>query len=306
MARAQPTATGEQPANETVHTVATPEGYPVPVTWYAGEAGAPVILVLPALGVSVRFYTALAERLAAAGFNVVLMEQRGQGVSRLRPSRSRDRGFGEIVENDLPSVMDWARRHADEAPLYLLGHSLGGHYAAMAAARYPDQVEGLILVATGSPWLEAFDGKWQRRIRMLTRLIPPANLLFGYFPGKRFGFGGNEARTVMSDWRRLARSNRYQANRARGRSVAYDFEAGIAAYTGPLLVLVMGEDDFAPPAAVRAVTGKFERARLSERRFDGTELGARADHFRWARRPEPVVAAIRQWFETSALAEPLP
>lgn len=27
-----------------------------------------------------------------------------------------------------------------------------------------------------------------------------AGLLFGYFPGERIGFGGDEARGIMNDW----------------------------------------------------------------------------------------------------------
>ena len=75
--------------------VPTPSDYTVPVTWFAGRDGAPVIVMMAALGLAGRFYTRLCERLAQEGFNVSLVEQRGHGESELRPSRHSERAKPE-------------------------------------------------------------------------------------------------------------------------------------------------------------------------------------------------------------------
>lgn len=119
------------------------KGYAVPVTWVAG--GGPVFLVMGALGVAAPFYDKLVAELAARGWSVALMEQRGLGSSALRPSRRHNWGFRDVVEDDVPAVLDWIAKEAPRQPVYLFGHSLGGHYAAMCAGLYPQRFEGIVM-----------------------------------------------------------------------------------------------------------------------------------------------------------------
>lgn len=273
------------------HHVDTAGGYRVPVTWYAGAEDKPVLILLPALGVAARFYDKLAAILAESGLNLAVMEQRGQGDSALRPGRRHNWGFAEVLDNDLPALLDWAEAQRPGAPLYLMGHSLGGHFAAITAGRFADRISGLLLVATGSPWWQAFVGAAgalnDKSVRRLIRLIPPANLLFGYFPGERIGFGGDEARGIMNDWRTLAQHNRYRA-----RGLDEDLDAAVAGYTAPVLAVRLADDALAPEASVKAVTGKFRNAPLTQWVITAEQLGDRADHFRWARQARVVADLV--------------
>lgn len=273
-----------------METITTPSGYAVPVTWFAGQADAPAILLMGALGVPAGFYTPLAERLAGAGLQVALMEHRGYGHSALRASRETDWGFAEPLDNDMPAVMAWIRERAPGVPLWLMGHSLGGHYAAMTAGLWPERVDAVIQVACASPWLGGFRGLNGLQLRLLVSIIPVSTALLGYYPGTRIGFGGREARTLMADWRDLAKTNRYSA-----RGLSDNLDTGIADYTGPVLAIRLADDPFAPAAGVRAVTDKFRSARLEEQVITAEQLGDRADHFRWARRPGAVVEAVQRW-----------
>ena len=133
----------------------TSSGYAVPVRWFPAEQPRASIVFMPALGVAARFYLLLAENLHDAGFNVLLMELRGHGDSSLRASRQVDFGFREALDEDLPAAMDWVLGKAPGTPLYLMGHSLGGHYAAITAGRLPDRVDGVIVAERGRwllPW----------------------------------------------------------------------------------------------------------------------------------------------------------
>ncbi len=288
--------------NAAVHRVDTTSGYRVPVTWYPGAPDTPTIMLLPALGVAARFYDKLAGTLAESGLNVAVMEQRGQGDSALRPGRRHNWGFADVLDNDLPALLEWAEAQRPGAPLYLMGHSLGGHFAAITAGRFADRISGLLLVATGSPWWKAFQGASAqpdaKSVRRLIRLIPTAGLLFGYFPGKRIGFGGDEARGIMNDWRSLAKRNRYRA-----RGLAEDLDAGVAGYSGPVLAVRLADDGLAPRASVKAVTDKFRNAPLSQRVITAEQLGDRADHFRWARQAQ-VVAGLAAAFTGAFVAAP--
>jgi len=248
------------------------------------------LLLLPALGVPARKYARCASLLAEAGIHVTVMEWRGVGDSPLRASRRCDFGFAELLDTDIPAALRGMREAAPDAPLWIMGHSLGGHLGAITAGRLQETLDGLILVACGSPWLEAYEGPTRRRIHLLSALIPACNALLGYFPGDRIGFGGRQPRRLMCDWRALANTGRYSAQ-----GVDEDLEAGLAHYAGPVLSLRMADDDFAPAAAVQAVTTKLRAARLEQAVLGADELGAPADHFRWAKQPEAVVGRVTAW-----------
>lgn len=270
--------------------IRTKSGYAVPLDWHPATNDAATIVVMPALGTPCRVYRNFASSLAHRGFNAALIEQRGQDQSALRAGRRCDWGFAEMLANDLPAVLDWIEAQQPDADIYLLGHSLGGHYSAMAAGLLPERIRGLILVATGTPWPPVYPPKTRRQIRLLITLLPLILTLYGHYPGKRLGFGDRDARTLMRDWRRLARTNAYKV-----RGINRDLEAGIAAYSGPLLTLRLAVDPFAPEQAVRAVAEKFTSAIITERVITSDELGDKADHNRWAKQGEVVAAIIAEW-----------
>lgn len=272
--------------------VVAADGYGVPLRRYAADGSAQGnIILLPALGMQARYYDRLAAALAARGFNVALMELRGHGDSAVRASRRVDFGFREMLELDLPAVMQAVARQWPAQPLLMVGHSLGGHYAVMAAGRYGDAVAGVVAIACGSPWLQAFTGTQRRRLRLLVTMMPLLNALVGHYPGDRVGFGGREARRLMREWREMARHNRYRAE-----GLDHDLDAGIAAFQGHVLALTMADDDYAPAAAVAAVTDKFHLASVTRCTLTAAELGVAADHFRWARSPERVAEAVLEWW----------
>ncbi len=267
-------------------------GYTLPVNWCPAESARGSVILMVALGMGARFYQPLAQALQAAGLNVALLEQRGHGDSPWRPSHHCDWGFREPLVNEIPVTLDWVKSRSSGLPVYLMGHSLGGHYSAMAAGVYGEQIDGIILAACGSSWGGGFTGTTRRKLAFLCAMIPPVSALLGYYPGDKLGFGGREARTLMQDWRALAKTNRYQAN-----GFSDDLDCGIAQYSGPVLSLSLADDPFAPPASVDAVVDKFIAASVSNVLLDEQTLGDRADHFRWVRSPAATVELIICWHE---------
>jgi pimeloyl-ACP methyl ester carboxylesterase len=88
-----------------------------------------------------RFAGPLTER-----FRVVSWDQRGSGKSWSSAEPHSDMTVGRLVEDTLElsgrlATEDSARR------IVLVGHSLGGAVAAMAAARRPDLYRGVVLAA---------------------------------------------------------------------------------------------------------------------------------------------------------------
>lgn len=248
------------------------------------------VLVLPALGIRAEFYFDFARVLASHGLAVVIMEQRGHGASHLRASRSCNFGFREWLVEDIPTAIAAARAEAPGQRCLLLGHSMGGHLAAMYTGLHPEQVDGLVLNAVGTPWVGAYPMRARLALRFLGMMIPVTRLLLGYYPGNRLGFGGREARQLMADWRHMLTRNRYRA-----RGVSDDLDKPLARYDGALLSLRYADDSFASERASRAVTDKFTKASIDYLCLSASEVGGRADHYGWARSPEVPASRIATW-----------
>jgi predicted alpha/beta hydrolase len=272
----------------------------LPAWFYGAERAEGAVIVMAALGVSAKFYRPLAEALATAGLSALLLEQRGHGESPVRPGRRADWGFRESLESEIPAAIAWMREQDGSRPLYLLGHSLGGHYASMTIGISPERVDGVVLVGCASPWVGGFQGAGLAQLKLLHVLIPTTTRALGYFPGDRIGFGGREPRALMRDWVAFSKTNRYAAA-----GIELDLDAAIARYEGPVLSIRMTDDSFAPEPAVEAVLRKYENATITRRTLGPKDLGDEADHFRWARTPGHVVREILAWHTRSAEARVL-
>lgn len=263
---------------ETVLTRAEGTSYVVTLA-RAADPAAPVIVVAPAMGMQARYYLPLIEALAAAGVNAAVAEQRGHEASGGRvPGRDYDFGYAELVD-DLAQAIDAIRAALPDAPLHVLGHSLGGQVATAYAGSRPGALDGLVLVAASTPhWRH-----WGPRLLVAGYAFPLVSRLVGHFPGERLRFAGREARGVMRDWGVLTRT---------GRLVVGD--QGLAGLRLPVLAVSIEGDALGVPAAVDALAAKLPHARLTREHLTDTGL----DHFRWARETDVIVPLLTCWLTT--------
>ena len=246
-----------------------------------------VLLWVPALGVAARHYEPLALALAAHGVAVAVHEWRGIGSSNRRASRRSDWGYRELLTDDLPTSLRALRDAVPSVPLYVGGHSLGGQLATVLASTTTLPLAGLALVGSGSPYWRNFK-PWVGLALIAAPLL--ANLL-GWLPGRRIGFGGNEARGVIGDWSRSGRTGRYA-----GRGIDVDLEAALRAQRAPVLALRLRDDWFGPEASLAFLLGKMpEATRRSEVLGPDDLAGAPADHFAWMKVPAEVARRLAQW-----------
>ena len=266
------------------------DGYEVPLEFFSAEQPGAKLLILPALGVQARLYRRLGAVLAESGISTVAMEQRGHGRSSLRPSRSCDYGFREWLEVDIPAALGWLNRQPGRVPVFLAGHSLGGHLSLMYRALNPDSLAGLVLLTTSTPWYECFHGRERLLLQFLIKGMPGLTALLGYYPGDKIGFGGRESRRLMSDWLVMARFNRYEA-----RGIDVDIESAVQAGACPLLSIYCDRDKLAPLHGIEAVTRRLPEYEIHWFEITSDALGARADHISWSRQPTIAAETIGRW-----------
>lgn len=257
----------------------------------AASAAAPVILICPAMGTPAKFYTPYAEALASQGTHAVVMDLRGIGTSSLRASRRVNFGYREMVELDFPAAVAAVRARFATSPILLLGHSLGGQLAALHLARQPEQVSGLILIACGNVYYRGWPVPMRWGFLAFTQFAALVSLIAGYFPGKKFGFGGTEARGVILDWARCARNGRYRPDGA-----AINYEEALARCTLPVLGISFEGDNFAPRQATQNLVGKLVAAPVTHLHLSTAETAnLRIDHYKWVKSPAITLQRVHQW-----------
>jgi predicted alpha/beta hydrolase len=255
-------------------------------------AEAPVLICMPAMGTAARFYEPLALPILREGWRFVTADLRGVGLSAVRVKRGVSFGYGDMVGSDWPAVVRKAQALFPGAPVYLLGHSLGGQLSALYLAANPAAAAGLILVAAPSVHWRGWDAPLSAGVLAGTQAARAVAELLGYFPGRKLGFGGTEARGVIRDWARQARTGRYEP---RGTSIGY--ERLLAELEAPVLAFSFEDDFLSPPRAVGNLLAKMPRARVTHVTLAGDGL----DHFRWVRNPDALVGMIREWLPSDVV-----
>lgn len=248
------------------------------------------LLWLPALGVAARHYLPLAQTLATQGVAVYLHEWRGNGSSSLRASRAQDWGFRELLQEDLPAsqhLMELHDRRDGPLPWVIGGHSLGGQLACLQAGRLPDRFRHLWLVASGTPFWRSFPAPRAWLLPLAYRFLLWLARRNGALPGRRLGFGGTEARSLISDWSRVGLCNRYAAA-----GMEEDLEAQLRGVQAQACAVLMADDWLAPPGSMRALLAKLPQVHATCSVLDAATLGTRADHFRWMKAPQAVCAQL--------------
>ncbi|GLQ51064.1 alpha/beta hydrolase family protein [Dyella flava] len=257
-----------------------------------------VLYWLPAMGVPAKHYLPLAEAFAAHGIALVLHEWRGIGSSDRRAGRRCDWGYRELLQADVPAGVEEARTRWPHAKLWLGGHSLGGQLSCLYASLHPDVFTGLVLIASGAPYWRRFP----RGASILPAflLASPLARLLGYLPGRRIGFGGNEARGVIADWSRSGRTGRYAA-----KGMQADFDQQLAALRLPVMALRLSNDWLVPSGSLEWLLGLMPEApRQVGLVTSGQLAGQRADHFTWMKVPDSLAGQLAEWMDHSVVIRP--
>lgn len=162
----------------------------------------------------------LVSALAAAGLDVIAMDARGHGES----GPSADEGgrwrYDDVVRRDVPAMVQLGREVAEGRPVYVLGHSLVGH-AAVIAAGLGEPPDGVVALAPNlwAPSLEP--RRWARWAKAATlRVWHAVTRARGYWDAPGLGQGTDaEAEPYVGQFVEMWRDDRlgYEAALARAR-----------------------------------------------------------------------------------------
>lgn len=237
--------------------------------WHAvGGRPDAVVIVNAATGVLASYYHRYARFLADQGFDVITYDYRGIGASRpatLRGCRYRWSDWGTL---DFDAVIEFARRHADGRPLLVAGHSIGGFLPGLAEnARWITRM--LTVGAQHAWWRDYAAGSKTRLVFKWHVVMPLLTALCGYFPGRRLGWLEDLPAGVANEWS-------FRRERMELSHPAADRDAILkrfAAVTAPILAVTVGDDELAPPEAVRRGLSYYPNATATQVLLPPSRLG---------------------------------
>lgn len=155
-------------------------------------------LLLHANGFTARTYRGLIAPLAE-DLRILATDQRGHGATTLPADPSGRRSWNDVAA-DLVAVLD----RLDCPPLTLIGHSMGGTSALLAAARRPDRVRNLVLL---DPVILRPRDALAARLPLLRRLIRRHSPLAdgalrrrATFPSREAAFAAYRGRGAFRTW----------------------------------------------------------------------------------------------------------
>lgn len=243
----------------------------------AAQTPRAMVLVAGAMGVKQAYYADFAVWLAGQGFSALTFDYRGVGASRPADKRDSLRGFDVDLfdwADDIDAAIEHLTAAAPEAPLYVVGHSLGAQLPGMLKHR--DRIAGLVSIAAGS-------GYWRDNAPPLKRivlyfwhvLVPAATWLYGYFPGARLQKVGDVPRGVILQWRRWCLNPRYHVGHE-GEAMRRQF----AAASFPIVALSITDDELMTERSTRVLIDCYENAPRELQRIAPADVHAqRIGHF---------------------------
>ena len=253
------TADGSEIAARFFHPAGTPKGS---------------VLIVPAMGTPQEFYRPFAEWLAAQGFLSATFDYRGTGLSRRGGLRGFKADIFDWARLDCAAMVEEMSRRANGAPLYWIGHSLGGQILALVPNR--ERIAKAITVATGSGyWLENVPSLRLKVWWLWFFIVPVALRLCGYFPGKALRKVGDLPLGVMQQWRRWCLDREYAVG-AEGDAV----RAQYAAVRTPIVSLSFVDDEMMSLANTESIHGFYSSAPRKMQRISPSDVGEpRIGHF---------------------------
>ncbi len=249
-----------------------------------------VLIVLPAMGVFATYYDALASALVGPTTTLFTADLRGNGLSEIRPKKGVDFGYQDILDLDYQGIIDDVNQTYPGVPVFLLGHSLGGQLACLYCSRFPEKVAGLILVACPSVYYKGWSGFGRWTILGFVKFAKLVSNLLGYFPGKKLGFGGTEAKTLIHDWNHQGLTGKYEPKGA-----PINYEQSLGKLTTPTLVISFESDKYAPRESVEHLYKKMASAgQIVHEHMQDTKT-IKYSHFNWVKKNGEITKLIKNW-----------
>lgn len=281
--------------------VVTGDGYVLGCNHYGAHGPLKGRLVVAgATAVPQRFYKRFAEFASSRGYETLTFDYRGIGESRPASLKGFRMDLLDWGRQDLAAAVD---AMADSvAPLYLVGHSFGGH--AFGLLSNHREVAGFYVFGTGAGWHGYMPlGERLRVLTMWNLVLPLLTWWKGYCPWRLLGLGEDLPVDVFRQWRNWCRFPRYFFDDP----AMCGIERSYAEVTTPIVAANALDDLWATPPSRDAFMHGYCNAPVARKDLDPREVGGKIGHMGYFRpAAEPLWENALDWFAGLARSDAPP
>ncbi len=276
-------------------TLSATDGYPIAALFYAAQGPLVGNLVMAgATAVPQGFYRRFAEFAASRGYNVLTLDYRGIGLSAPPTLKGFKMDYLDWGRLDLAAAVDAMK--SDDLPLYMVGHSYGGH--AFGLLPNHDRVAAFYTFATGAGW-----HGWMPRLErvkvwlMWHALAPLMTRWKGYLPWSTLGMGEDLPLDVYRQWKHWCRYPNYFFGDPGMQHLAGDFDR----VRTPILAANALDDLWAQPRSRDAFMAGYRNAAWQALDIDPVASGLGAIGHMGYFKPKalPLWEASLRWLEAN-------
>lgn len=276
-------------------TLIAADGYRLGATLFPAANGKvrAHLLMAGATGVPQGFYRRFAEYASQRGFSVLTLDYRGVGQSRPASLRGFRMSYLDWGRLDLAAAVD--ALHSERVPLYLVGHSFGGH--ALGLLPNHRRISACYSFGSGAGWAGWMPLLEGIKVRLLWHLIlPPLVAWKGFMPWRLLGMGEDLPLSVYRDWKKWCRYPRYFFDDPDMAHLRQQY----AEVRLPLLAATALDDPWAPPRSRDAFASGYRNAALAVRDIAALPGGAPIGHMGYFRAAaQPLWDEMFDWFQAS-------
>ncbi len=275
-------------------TLTAADGYRLAAVRYRSPGPARAHLVVgSATAVPQGFYKRFAEHAASRGFDVLTLDYRGIGQSAPPSLKGFRMDYLDWGRLDLAAGIETMR--APGVPLYVIGHSYGGH--ALGLLPNPDWVDGAYTFATGAGWHGWMPPLERLRVLFMWRVLGPMwTRIAGYLPWSSIGMGEDLPLDVYRQWRQWCSFPRYFFDDPSMRQITLRFDD----VRFPIVAANALDDAWAPPASRDAFMAGYRNSAVRAITIDPRQyrLGSigHMGYFRSA--AQPLWDEALNWFDS--------
>ncbi len=254
------------------------------------------LVVGGATGVPQAFYRRFAAFAAEYGYQTWTLDYRGIGKSAPPTLKNFRMDYLDWARLDLAALVDRAAQEG--GPVYLVGHSYGGH--AFGLLPNVDKISACYTFATGAGWHGWMPWHERLKVAFLWNFVGPILVRWkGYLAWKQLGMGEDLPIDVFHQWRHWCRFPHYFFDDpAQSERVKADF----GRVQVPLLAANAVDDLWAMPGSRDAFVQGYVNAPVQKLDIVPDQLGLTSiGHMGYFRKSaEPLWRQMLDWFESQA------
>lgn len=256
------------------------------------------LVVAGATAVPQGFYQRFARFASAHGFDVLTFDYRGIGQSRPHSLRGFRMDLLDWARLDLAAAVD--AMAAPSLPLYVVGHSYGGHAFGLLPNHH--KVAGFYVFGTGAGWHGYMPLGERLRVLAMWKLVLPALTWWkGYCPWKMLRMGEDLPADAYRQWRHWCQFPRYFFDDPAMRGI----ERVYATVRTPIVAANALDDLWASPRSRDAFVQAYRNAPLQRKDLDPGQAGGTVGHMGYFRpSAESYWRGMLEWFASLAPAVP--